>query len=213
LLDADGQHNPDEIPALTGPIQRGEADIVVGSRFLEERSNVPAYRRIGQEILTASTNITSGYKLTDSQSGFRAFGKKAINALKLEESSVGIESEMQLRAKELNLKIAEVPISCSYGADTSTYGPVYHGLTVLASIIRYVSQDRPLTFFGIPGAVSLLIGIYLGVDVIYKFNMNNVLPTGTALLTAIFILAGIFSLFTGIILYTIGNQISKLKKE
>ncbi len=100
---------------------------------------------------------------------------------------------------------------CSYEGGTSTYGPLHHGLEVLASIVRYVSQRHPLTFFGVPGVLSLLYGLYLGVTVIYKFNMSRMLPMGTALLTAILILAGIFSLFTGIILYSVGNQIARLR--
>jgi glycosyltransferase involved in cell wall biosynthesis len=212
LLDGDGQHSPEEIPEILKPLSEGDGDVVIGSRFMDRKSRVPKYRRVGQEVLTAATNLASGRRLTDTQSGFRAFNRRAIETLKFTETGIGIESEMQLSAGETDLGFLEVPISCSYEGETSTYGPLYHGLEVLASIVRYISQRRPLTFFGIPGVISIFIGLYLGYIVLYKFNLNRILPTGTALLTAIFILGGTFSLFTGIILYNIGNQIAKLEK-
>jgi len=212
LLDSDGQHNPDEIPVLVKPIQEGEADIVIGSRFLKGKCDVPGYRRLGQEVLTATTNLASGHRLTDSQSGFRAFSKKAIEVLRFDERGIGVESEMQLKAGESELRLLEVPVSCSYEGDTSTYGPLHHGLEVLASIVRYVSQRHPLTFFSLPGVLLLLIGLYEGMVVLQRFSAYGALPTGTALLTAIFLLTGVFSLFTGIILYNIGNQIARLRR-
>lgn len=213
LLDADGQHDADEIPALIEPIIKNEADIVVGSRFIRRHKNIPRYRILGQKILTFITNIISGRNITDSQSGFRAFNKKAIEAMRFEERGIGIESYIQIKAGELDLRITEVPISCIYGKDTSTYNPLHHGLSVITSIVRYISQQRPLTFFGIPGVLSLLTGIYIGASVIYKFNMTRAVPIGSALLTAIFILAGLFSLFTGIILYSIGSYIARIERK
>jgi hypothetical protein len=119
---------------------------------------------------------------------------------------------MQLQAKDADLMIAEVPISCSYNGKTSTHDPFHHGIAVLASIVRYVSQRHPLSFFGIPGFLSVLTGIFLGARVLYMFNSFGSLPTGTALLAVIFILAGIFSLFTGIILFNMSIQIARIKK-
>jgi glycosyltransferase involved in cell wall biosynthesis len=213
LLDCDGQHDPGEIPGLLDPIKSNEADIVIGSRFLNGDHKVPKYRRVGQEVLSKTTNIASGHSLTDTQSGYRAFNKKALHALSFSENGIGIESEMQLQAKDTDLRIVEVPISCSYAGKTSSQGPIGHTLEVLASIVRFISQRHPLSFFGIPGIFLVLFGVYQGTVVLYKFNQSNLLPTGTALLTAIFILAGILSLFTGIILYNIGTQISRLKGE
>ncbi len=76
-LDADGQHDPAEIPKLMEPIIRGEADIVNGSRYLHGTDeNTPRYRRVGQKILDTATNISTGLEITDTQSGFRAFSSR-----------------------------------------------------------------------------------------------------------------------------------------
>ena len=73
-MDSDGQHNPADIPKLIAPIIEGNADIVNGSRYLNGLGkNTLVDRRVGQTILDRFTNINSGIKITDSQSGFRAF--------------------------------------------------------------------------------------------------------------------------------------------
>lgn len=79
-IDADGQHNPSEIPLLIKPIEDGVADLVNGSRYINNQdTSTPKYRRIGQTVLDTATNVASGVKLTDSQSGFRAFSSKCFN--------------------------------------------------------------------------------------------------------------------------------------
>lgn len=81
-IDADGQHDPSEIPKVIGPIISREADMVIGSRYLNGNS-IPIYRRIGQRILDRTTNINSGINITDTQSGFRAFAVEKTPVLNL----------------------------------------------------------------------------------------------------------------------------------
>jgi len=78
MMDADGQHNPEEIMAVAEPVFAGKADLVIGSRFIDEKAEIPIYRRFGQEILTFFTNASSTYRTTDSQSGFRALSPYAM---------------------------------------------------------------------------------------------------------------------------------------
>ncbi|HEY8741887.1 MAG TPA: glycosyltransferase family 2 protein, partial [Chloroflexota bacterium] len=82
LIDGDGQHNPDEIPLLAAPVLRGEADMVVGTRFGAVESSIPSYRQVGQRALTGLTNVSSGVRVSDSQSGFRAFSALAIKEMR-----------------------------------------------------------------------------------------------------------------------------------
>lgn len=134
LLDADGQHNPEEIPNVIKPILENEGEIVIGSRFIEGKCDVPKYRRFGQEVLTIATNITSNIKVTDSQSGFRAFSKKSLD-LDLIENGFSTESEIIVLAARKGLKIVEVPISCRYDVDGSTLNPLVHGFSVFSRIV------------------------------------------------------------------------------
>ena len=79
-LDADGQHDPSDLPALLGPLERNEADLVIGSRFVqgsgEYRAPIP--RRIGMTIFSTLASSLIGRKLTDTTSGFRAYGRDVM---------------------------------------------------------------------------------------------------------------------------------------
>ena len=136
-IDGDGQHNPDEIPLLIKPILDGDADLVNGSRYMEGfDDDTPSYRRVGQRVLDIATNLTSGTHVTDSQSGFRAFRGNTIKCYRFRDTGFGIESEMLADAAENNLTILEVPITVRYDVEnSSTKGPVTHGVGVLIKII------------------------------------------------------------------------------
>ncbi len=143
-IDGDGQHNPNEIPDLVRPIIEDGADLVNGSRYMNgPEENTPAYRRVGQKVLDIATNISAGTKVTDSQSGFRAFSSKSKNVFRFKDTGFGIESEMLVDAAEAGLKIVEVPITVRYDLDGSTKDPITHGVGVLFNI----TKDKVLRTF------------------------------------------------------------------
>ena len=143
-IDGDGQHNPSEIPDLVRPIIEDGADLVNGSRYMNgPEENTPAYRRVGQKVLDIATNISAGTKVTDSQSGFRAFSPKSKNVFRFKDTGFGIESEMLVDAAEAGLKIVEVPITVRYDLDGSTKDPITHGVGVLFNI----AKDKVLRTF------------------------------------------------------------------
>ena len=198
LLDADAQHDPNEIPVLIKPISDG-FDLVIGSREAQE-GKTPRYRRIGKEVIFRSSRLASGTNVYDSESGFRALSPKAINELDLKANGFAVESEMITLAADKNLKITEVPISNIYTKDGSTLHPIRHGIDVLSRIIVMISERRPLFVFGVAGGVLLVIGLIFGFRVINVASATGDLAIGSAVLTALFIIAGILSIFTGIIL-------------
>ena len=208
-LDGDGQHNPEEIPMVCGPVLRGEADLVIGSRFLVKKGSkeIPKYRTIGQHALTKATNFGNGVKVTDSQSGFRCLTKKAALSMELTEAGMGIESEMVRDAVKLGLKIKEIPISCKYeGLDTSTLEPGAHGTSVLSSIIRVVRDEHPLLYFGVGGLVVTTAGIIAGLYSIYQFMAIKSLPFVPSLAAVLLFFLGIMSMFVGIILNSLATR-------
>lgn len=143
-IDGDGQHNPSEIPDLVRPIIEDGADLVNGSRYMNgPEENTPAYRRVGQKVLDIATNISAGTKVTDSQSGFRAFSPKSKNVFRFKDTGFGIESEMLVDAAESGLKIVEIPITVRYYLDGSTKDPITHGVGVLFNI----AKDKVLRTF------------------------------------------------------------------
>lgn len=212
-LDGDGQHNPDEIPRLLIPIKNGEADMVIGSRFLDIQSDIPRYRRAGQKVLTSLTNTISSTKVTDSQSGFRAFSKKAIDSISLEEEGIGIESAMQRAADDQGLRIAEVPITCRYDIEhASKMGSVRHGFTVVNTILKIVEERRPLFFFGSVGMGLVIVGVAMGVWVVEVYSRTGQFAIGTSLIGILLLIVGILSVFVGLMLDAISKVLRKLQK-
>jgi glycosyltransferase involved in cell wall biosynthesis len=144
LIDADGQHNPEEIPRLLEAIQVGTADVVVGSRFLDIRNPTPFYRTIGQRVLNLATHLGSGVRCSDSQCGFRALNRRAFTSIHLQENylhGLAAESEMQFEIAAKNLRITEVPIYVRYDGKARR-SPLKHGFSVLYRVLYITTQRR-----------------------------------------------------------------------
>jgi glycosyltransferase involved in cell wall biosynthesis len=199
LMDADGQHRFEDVRDLVRPILDDDADVAVGSRFADGRTRVPRMRRVAQHGLTWLSNVASGVKLTDSQSGMRAFGPRALNALLLSSASMAAASEMQFLAGDAQLRVCEVPIEIRYFGEVKR-NAVGHGLDVLNGIIRLISQRRPLLFFGVPGLLLLVIGVWLGLDVVQTFDRVRVLLVGQLIIGVALSIVGTLSMFTAVIL-------------
>ncbi len=204
ILDADAQHRPQEIPNIVKPIQEGY-DFVIGSRE-EQRNKIPLFRRFGQKVILRSINLLSKKRLTDSECGFRAFSRKAISTLKLKENGMAVSAETVAEASRRDLKVAEVPVSVTYRKDSSTHNPVAHGLGVFTRILVMISEGKPLFFFGIAGTILVVLGIIAGIRVLQLFAASNVLPVGTTMVAVLFLVVGVFSVFTGLILRALSRR-------
>jgi len=213
-LDADGQHDPSEIPLVVKPVVEGEADIVIGSRFLDERSaeDMPWYRRAGVKIITRLTGKSAKYGVNDAQSGFRAYSRKALEKLSFHEDGMGASLEILVNAWKHGLKVKEVAASCRYsgGLETSTRNPLRHGAELVMSLVRLIVEEKPLTCLGVPGIVLLLAGAFFGAWMLQIYALEHRIVTNIALASIAFILIGLFMLFTAITLYAISRFASKL---
>ncbi len=220
-IDSDGQHNSDEIPKLINPILNGEADIVNGSRYLNGNGkNTPSYRRVGQKVLDRATYLSSKIKITDSQSGFRAFARHTFPVFRFKSSDFSIESEMLSDAADAGLKIMEVEIGVRYDLNGSTKNPVSHGILVLMRILNDIEFRRPLFYFTVPGMIISIAGISLGLmffgDYVAKSTIyagfapsasTSLAPTMFAILLT---MAGGFLAIVGIILHSISRMINNI---
>jgi glycosyltransferase involved in cell wall biosynthesis len=200
LLDGDSQHDPADVDRLSEPILNGEADMVVGSRFIGMRSAIPRWRVAGQHVLTAATNLGSGLRLSDTESGYRAFSQRALAEMRFNGQGFALEPSTQFQAKEHGWKVLEVPIRVSYGVPLKR-NPVWHGMGQLDAIFRLVAEHRPLLFFGIPGVALVLAGLLLGVNVARIYDATQQLAVGYALITVLLCVVGVLSTFTGILLH------------
>jgi len=211
-FDADGQHRVEDIKKLIHPIQKNNADIVIGSRFLENNSDVPNYRKIGIKVITKVTNASINQKLTDSQSGFRAYNKKVLEEISPSDQGMGISTEILIKADDKNYKIVEVPITILYDGETSTSNPVSHGTSVLISTIKFTSIQHPLKFYGIPSLVFIAIGIiFLYFSVEYYADIGRLNPN-TTLISAGALLLGSILFISAILLYSLITVVRETRK-
>ena len=202
-FDADWQHRIEDVSRVLHPLENSEADIVIGSRFLGKQSNVPNYRKLGIKVITQVTNSSIKTKLTDSQSGFRAYSKQVLSKISLSEIGMGISTEILIKASSEGLRITEVPITILYSGNTSTHNPVSHGTSVLFSTIKFTSIEHPLKFYGIPAVIFLTIGmIFTSLAVQYYVDVGR-LNTDLTLIGAGTILIGFILLISAILLYSL----------
>ena len=202
-FDADGQHRIDDVNKILQPLENNEADIVIGSRFLDNESKVPNYRKIGIKVITQVTNASLKKKLTDSQSGFRAYNKQALTQISPSEMGMGISTEILIKASNKGLRIAEIPITILYHDDASTHNPVSHGTSVLVSTIKFTSIEHPLKFYGIPSIIFLIIGSAFTYSAVQYYVEIGRLNTNLTVIGAGAILIGLVLLISAIILYSI----------
>ena len=211
-FDADGQHRVGDIENVIQPIIDKKADLVIGSRFLDEsEKEVPQYRKVGIKVITKITNASIKEQLTDSQSGFRAYAKKVVDELNPSELGMGISTEILIKASSKNFKISEVPIKISYLGDTSTHNPVSHGSSVILSTIKYTSIEHPLKFYGIPSVLFFIIGISFTYFSVQFYAEVGRLNTNLTIVAAGTILIAVVLLIASILLYTLVSVVRERK--
>jgi len=212
VLDADLQHNPSDIPRLLSPVVKGEADIVIGSRFLEKEGGVPKYRGLGIRLITDFAKGVSYRDITDAQSGFRAYSRRAINSITPSEQGMGASTEILLEAKEIGLRVVEVPIRISYDVEKpSTHNPLLHGLDVILSTVKHLSIRRPLVFYGVPGFAALVVALFFWVWTLQIFASTRQIVTNIALIALGATLVGLMLLTTAIILWVLISVVREAK--
>ena len=211
-FDADGQHQVEDIKKVIEPILKNEVDVVIGSRFLENKNvSTPEYRKIGIKLITKVTNSTLKEKITDSQSGFRAYNKDVITKLDPGDVGMGISTEILIKASSHGFKIAEVPINILYEGNTSTHNPVSHGTSVLLSTIKYISIEHPLKFYGIPSLIFFVIGLTFTFLSVQYYTEIGRLNTNLTLIGAGTILIGVILVITTILLYSLVSVVREGK--
>jgi glycosyltransferase involved in cell wall biosynthesis len=210
-IDADGQHKIEDVKKVTKPIVDGQADISIGSRFLEEGDNAPKYRKLGINIITKVTNSSLSEKITDAQSGFRAYNNKVLQSLTPSDSGMGISTEILIKSSNLGLKIAEVPTEIQYEGETSSQNPISHGTGVLISTLKYISIERPLVFYGIPSFIFFIIGLTFTFFAVQYYAEIGRLNTNLTLIAGGTLLIGVILIVTTILLYSLVSVVREGK--
>ncbi len=192
-LDGDGQHRSEDILSVAIPVLNGDADLMIGSRFIGKEKDIPRYRVIGQKIINSLSNAGSKTKVTDSQSGLRALGTNALKNLNFASNGYNVESDMITHFAAKGLTIKEVPIEVSYDVPNGhKKGALAMGLGLLANAVSVISYRRPLLMFGVPGVSLAIMGLMLGflsaMDsiIIGNFLTQSFLSIGTVMVGTFF---------------------------
>lgn len=165
-IDADGQFDASEIPALVAPIREGKADMVTGSRFLTKKKipNMSRLKLLGNKVFTAVVNVLTSGHYTDTQCGLRAYSSEAAMHLLLH-GDFTYTQEVFLNLVDLGMVIREIPIHVKYfsGRKSRISGSLLrYGRNSIGIIARAARDIQPLKFFGIPAVIMFLSGIALG---------------------------------------------------
>lgn len=208
-IDGDGQFKPEEIPILLHPVLEDKYDIVIGYRY-DANNEMPSYRKFGNKILDRITNLATDQEIKDSQSGFRAYSKKAIELIFFKTNGFGADAEILVNASQKRLKMTEKKVTVLYkrGTKTSTKDPVTHSVEVVTSLIELIAIKHSLRYLGIPGFALIVIGIIFAITSITIFNETRYFSIPITLVAFGSILAGLILLLMSVLLFSI-NRILK----
>jgi len=167
-IDADGQYLPREIPKLLEEMKKGY-DLVLGSRFLGKIEHMPFLKKMGNKAFSRVISNITRYKVSDCQTGFRAFNRK-IAEMPLQSDHTYTQEQI-IRAIKGNFKIKEVPVYFAKRKDKSRLisNPFEYALRAWINIFRIYRDYDPLKFFGRIGGFFLLVGGVTGGYLLYLF--------------------------------------------
>jgi glycosyltransferase involved in cell wall biosynthesis len=208
-VDGDGQHNPDQIPMLVKPIDAGESDVVVGSRYVDGgMMDAPLHRRFGLRVINYLYKKVAGLQIKDTQCGFRAYSRKAFEFLMQgDEKGYGIEGEQLVLASRNGIRLTEVPISVRYNGlgVTSKKSALLHGADLMATLFRLAVEKKPLKYLGLPGIGLTFIGVILGLYSLLMFGVTGDFGIPMAILT-------VGLLAVGVLLIVVAITLTELKR-
>ena len=212
MMDADGQHNPEDIPRFIEKIVEGY-DVVIGSRYLDEKAleMIPFYRKVGLKALDTSTKMAAtSLNTTDVLCGYRAFSKNAYSRIHNIDPTTKGCTEIIVQLSEQGMTFVDIPVEVRYDlGNTSKRGPIYMGTNLLSGILQIVSIKRPIIFFGIPGLLFAIAGVILGYNALAIQEATLVFPTVITLLAVILIFVGGLLCTAAIILFALAGAIQQ----
>lgn len=201
-IDADGQYDPEEIPKLIKPILENRADLVLGSRLENLKYEMPWIKNWGNKAFSWLLRRLTGVYIKDGQTGFRAMRREVLESIKLR-GDFTYTQEMIVKASKEGWRIENVSVNFyqrSAGKSRLISSPFSYALRAGIIIFRTMRDYDPLKFFGIPGMLLIMIGLFLGTAILFKFAILGYIGhTPAIILTSLLIMSGIQLVFIGLI--------------
>lgn len=213
VLDGDGQHDANDIPRLVRHQRENDAEVVIGSRFGEDaNTEMPLYREFGLKIINILTNTSLGVlraksRVQDTQSGFRAYNRRAIESL-ANDKTIGdrmtASTDILYHAHSHDYDIREVATTIDYEVENkSSHHPLQHGISLVMNIIRTIERERPITLLGIPGLICALVGFGFGYQTLSSYFASGSIVLEMAGISFFLFFIGALAIFTALILHSL----------
>ncbi len=216
VIDADGQHDPADIPLLVEAQRQDAADIVIGSRYAEgSKTKIPFVRSLGLAVINNLTNVSLGNLrpsgwVRDTQSGYRAYSRRAVRSLAADPSignNMGASTDILYHAHRNRLSVGEVGTTITYDVEeSSTQGSLSHGLDLVRNIVWTVEYGRPLLIVGIPGAVTTLLGVSLTLFFVAYYVETGALLAVQLGIAVLFAIGGLLLCTTALTMHVLNGH-------
>lgn len=198
-IDADFQYLPKQIPSLIKEIEHGY-DLVLGSRFKGKIEHMPLMKRLGNKAFSKVISSITNLKITDAQTGFRAFTKEVAEKIKIT-SNYTYTQEQIIRAVRQKFRIKEIPIYFAKRHDKKSRlmkGPFDFAVKAGVNLLRIYRDYEPLKFFGSFGALFFLVGFLIGLWLVYLFLKTGAIGhLPSLILSMLLIIVGVQIIFFG----------------
>ena len=199
-IDADSQYLPTDIPKLIEKYKEGY-DLVLGSRFLGTIEEMPFVKKLGNRMFSAVISKILNFRVTDAQTGFRAFSKKVATELDIRSTHTYTQEQI-IKAVKNRFRIAEVPIYFAKrksGESRLIKNPFEYAAKAGINILRLFRDYEPLKFFGIIGGLIFSIGFIIGAWLLYLFlTLGKVGHTPSLILSILLLIVGIQIILFGL---------------
>lgn len=216
VIDADGQHDPRDIPTLIETQDRHDVDIVIGSRYVGERkTEIPLVRSLGLAVINNLTNASlgklrpSGF-IRDTQSGYRSYSLYAVRSLagdRLIGDNMGASTDILQHAHRNRLSVSEVETTISYDVENaSSQGSFSHGLDLLRNIFWTVEYGRPILILGIPGGLITLLGVTMTVLFIAQTNQTETIDPVRLVPPILFAIGGVLLCIAAVMMQVLNRH-------
>jgi glycosyltransferase involved in cell wall biosynthesis len=214
MVDGDATYPASKVHELLAPVIERRADMTVGSRLLDDRSDMKGLNRLGNRLFLLAVNLIFHSKLTDILSGYRAMTREFVRSIPVLTSGFQIETELTIQALDCHMRIVEVPVRLAQRpiGGQSKIRIVSDGFKILFTILDLFRTYKPLTVFGGTGVVMILLGWGFGLSVILEFLETGLVPRfPTAILATGLTLSGLLSISVGVVLNTLARRFRELK--
>lgn len=217
MVDGDTTYPANAVSRLMGPVELGQADMVIGSRLHSAASSqFRLLNRLGNLLYRKLLNSIFGVRLTDLLSGYRVFSRRLVRNLPLVGGGFETEAEMTIKAIERGFAIVEVPVDLTSRPEgsQSKIRLIQDGWLILSTILTLFRDYKPLTFFGVIGVIFFVLGAIPGVPAISAYLSTGLVPHLPSVTIAVgLILIGVMSIFAGLILHTIARRFQELDRQ